>query len=704
MPLSRQIEKVYRFGVFEFRPETQELFKDGVRIRVQTKPLQILRTLIERPGELISREELRRELWADGTFVDFESGLNSATNRLRVALNDSADDPRYIETVPRFGYRFICPVTQADRSELVRPTQALNTHGVNASSQPELPIPSKRIDGKLAYASVAFAGIVTFVGVVIYTRSHSLHSPVQPSFHPLTYRPEAISAARFLPGAKSAVYTAYSSRDGTRTMRLEFGDDKGTPVPVSSGELLSVSTTGKLLLRDSTGERGGHAIEIARSGQKDESDVGSVRSVDWLPNGKTKAAVRVVGTEYAIEYPIGHVAYRSTGWLNNLRVSPSGSQVAFLEHPVRDDDGGHVRVVDKDGNTRKLTDDFNSVMGLSWSPSGREVLFTASRAAVARSLYAVSTGGVLHRLSNAPPSLRLFDIAPDGRALVTVDDFRGLMLAQFPGTGIETDVSQFDQPNPAAMSADGSRVLFTEAGDAGGQHYKTMLLDGSKHSSRIVGSGRAMSLSSDAQYALLLDRQDDTFLTLVSLRDGSSRRISGSGLHYQWGRFLGSDILAGAAYSGGPLMLFRESVEGESGGPIALAGLPYIDYVAVAPDGCKAIGRSGPDFLLLNVCDKEVRALPIAETAVPAGWSRDSDSFAFAMVSKTAIKLMKFYIRTSSVLEWKQLQIPEPTSSSELTGITAAPDTGAYVYSVEQQLSRLYFVDGWLTDHSAVPN
>src|SRR5579863_9161728 len=100
MPTSRQTERILRFGMYEFRPDTQELRKDGTRIRVQTKPLQILRMLIERPGDLITREELQRELWPDGTFVDFEGGLNTATNRLRAALNDSAEQPRYIETLP----------------------------------------------------------------------------------------------------------------------------------------------------------------------------------------------------------------------------------------------------------------------------------------------------------------------------------------------------------------------------------------------------------------------------------------------------------------------------------------------------------------------------------------------------------------------------------------------------------------------------
>src|SRR5579862_478737 len=102
---------VIRFGAFEFHPAAGELRKHGIKIRLQGKPLQLLQALLERPGEVVARDELRDRLWAADTFVDFESGLNSAVNRLRLALGDSADNPRYVETLARNGYRFMAPVS-----------------------------------------------------------------------------------------------------------------------------------------------------------------------------------------------------------------------------------------------------------------------------------------------------------------------------------------------------------------------------------------------------------------------------------------------------------------------------------------------------------------------------------------------------------------------------------------------------------------
>src|SRR3974390_2512815 len=101
---------IIRFGVFEADLRARELRKAGVRIRMQEQPFQILAMLLERPAEVVTREELQKRLWPGDTFVDFEHGVNSAVARLREALGDSADSPRYIETLPRRGYRFIASV------------------------------------------------------------------------------------------------------------------------------------------------------------------------------------------------------------------------------------------------------------------------------------------------------------------------------------------------------------------------------------------------------------------------------------------------------------------------------------------------------------------------------------------------------------------------------------------------------------------
>src|SRR5262245_3055675 len=107
-----------RFGAFEVDLRARELRKSGLKVRLQDQPFQVLAMLLERPGETVTRDELRDRLWAAETFVDFDHGVNKAVNRIREALGDSATSPRFVETVARRGYRFIADVAVAEGAPL----------------------------------------------------------------------------------------------------------------------------------------------------------------------------------------------------------------------------------------------------------------------------------------------------------------------------------------------------------------------------------------------------------------------------------------------------------------------------------------------------------------------------------------------------------------------------------------------------------
>jgi cholera toxin transcriptional activator len=107
----------YRFGTFEADAETGELRRQGIRIKLNAQPFQVLLMLLERAGEVLTREEIARTLWSDGTFVDYDHGVNSAVNRIREALGDTASSPRYVETLARRGYRFVAPVESLTQPE-----------------------------------------------------------------------------------------------------------------------------------------------------------------------------------------------------------------------------------------------------------------------------------------------------------------------------------------------------------------------------------------------------------------------------------------------------------------------------------------------------------------------------------------------------------------------------------------------------------
>jgi DNA-binding winged helix-turn-helix (wHTH) protein/TolB-like protein len=141
-----------RFGLFELDPVSGDLRREGRLVRLQPQPARVLALLASRPGEVVTREELRRQIWSDGTFVDFERGLNFCIAQIRSALQDSADSPRFIETLPRRGYRFIAPVS---------PSISAQTASVPTAPEDAVPVERRGFPrGRLIAGGLAIGTVV----------------------------------------------------------------------------------------------------------------------------------------------------------------------------------------------------------------------------------------------------------------------------------------------------------------------------------------------------------------------------------------------------------------------------------------------------------------------------------------------------------------------------------------------------------------
>ena len=151
---------VCRFGTFEVNAGSRQLFKAGREIHLQEQPMRLLTLLLDRPGELHTREELQKRLWPNETFVEFDDGLNTAIQKIRQVLGDEARNPRFVETVPRQGYRFIAPV------QVVPPPAAIDRtvetpaqeHPVAAAVADERRADNNRVDWRVAAVAAALAG------------------------------------------------------------------------------------------------------------------------------------------------------------------------------------------------------------------------------------------------------------------------------------------------------------------------------------------------------------------------------------------------------------------------------------------------------------------------------------------------------------------------------------------------------------------
>lgn len=223
MPHTPGISRKSRFGQYEVDFRAGELLKNGRKIRLQDQPLQVLAMLLESPGEAVTREELRRKLWPGDTFVDFDHGLNNAINRLREALNDSADDPRFIETLPRRGYRFIADVNSEPDPE-VGPEAAVGMVDPRVTTEPSSPTTPETNEAEAPPAQpvhpgikswlvmgAAFACVVTLLLIFLYYK-HPVGSSA-----PIQIQSIAVLPLENLSGDPSQDYFADGMTDALTT-------------------------------------------------------------------------------------------------------------------------------------------------------------------------------------------------------------------------------------------------------------------------------------------------------------------------------------------------------------------------------------------------------------------------------------------------------------------------------------------------------
>jgi len=212
---------VLRFGVFEVDLRAGELRRDGLKVRLQEQPFRVLALLLEKPGEVITREEVREKLWSADTYVDFDKSLNTTVNKLREALGDSAENPRFVQTLHRRGYRFIAPVERFAGVGAQRAAPAVGTgtsDGPSLTSTPEHPgaphaVPglgpqrSQRFQRIASLFAVALLGAI--IGVVVWQTLHSAVPAIKAPLRRFAFTPGTnVSEPVISPNGRHIAYVA----------------------------------------------------------------------------------------------------------------------------------------------------------------------------------------------------------------------------------------------------------------------------------------------------------------------------------------------------------------------------------------------------------------------------------------------------------------------------------------------------------------
>ena len=193
----------------------------------------------------------------------------------------------------------------------------------------------------------------------------------------------------------------------------------------------------------------------------------NIISADWSADGRL-AIVRAADGASRLEFPPGTPLYKTSGTLSSVRFAPNDNRIAFIEHPVRHDNRGTVKVAEPNGQVRALSQEFAAAGGLAWRPSGREVWVTASRDSAPKSLWALTMGGQVTPVTRVAGAMTLRDIANDGRVLASRDTEQLEMAAIVSGEQATRNVSWLDWSRVADISDDGQTILFDESGVAAG--------------------------------------------------------------------------------------------------------------------------------------------------------------------------------------------------------------------------------------------
>jgi DNA-binding winged helix-turn-helix (wHTH) protein len=677
-----------RFGLFELKKDTGELRKNGVKIKLQGKPVQLLQALLERPGEVVSRDELQKRLWPGDTVVDFESGLNTAANRLRLALGDSAEHPHYVETLSRIGYRFVAPILEGNAPAL---TKVLT--GESPDVRPEAsPNGPRKVLLVVLAAGVLVATAIS--GIVLRPKPAG-----PPAYHQVTFRRMTIGAARFGPDGQSVVYFGRERYGAGEIYLTHPSSPESRPLGFQRVGLASISRAGELaLLMSEPGPGSGQSLlRVPLNGGSPLTVDKGIYAADWTPDGSNIAVIRGGVLPSTLEFPRGKAVFHGAGWLSNVRVSPSGREVAFMDHPVRGDDGGRVMLLDANGNSRTLSDGWATAAGLAWAPSGREVWFTAARSGVNRSLMAVDLSGHVRSIAGFPGALQLYDISHTGRVLISRDEMRLAMSGVIAGEETEKDLSWFDWTHATGISEDGKVILFDETGEGGGPHYSAYIRRVDASSAVRIGEGNALAISPDGKWAITVPDRDRTRLTLVPLLPGVPRTIAGGGLEYDWVRVFpdGMRLLAGGSMPGGKLSLFTQTLDGAK--PLPFKSSAYLIMPVISPDGKQIAGLDVERRLvILPVDGGDPKVIPLGFAPWPLRWNISGTSILVQDANSVPALVFRVDIATGKYDLWKKL------SPVDLSGVTAfwraviSRDEKSYAYSFRRDLSELFIVDGWL--------
>jgi len=386
-------EEIFRFGLFEADLRSRELRKNGRKVPLQEQPFQVFAILLRESGKVVTREELRQEVWPGDTFVDFDHGLNTAVTKIRTALGDSTGSPRYVETLPRLGYRFIGPVDKPFSQSASLPAPKGRSKDRNT-----------RVKWLLALGTLAL--LMSGIAIWRFARNHADTSiPIE--IVPLVGLPGMEFDPSFSPDGNQVAFVIHN-QESSGIYTTVVGGEKSMRVTVHPGDRSPRwSPDGRQLAFIRYSEQGVAIYVVPVLGGTEHrlysSPAGiNSRTLDWSPDGKALAITEIaadrVHTWIALLSLTDSTIQRLTSPSDQEQdsspaFSPDGSTIAFVRGITPGVVSDVYVVTASGGEPKRLTHDNTWIMSPpAWTPDGRDIVFSSTRGGLA-SLWSVSASG-----------------------------------------------------------------------------------------------------------------------------------------------------------------------------------------------------------------------------------------------------------------------------------------------------------------------
>jgi eukaryotic-like serine/threonine-protein kinase len=527
-----------------------------------------------------------------------------------------------------------------------------------------------------------------------------LAAPGHPSFHQLVFGRGFIETARFTPDGQSVIYGAAWNNKPFEIFSTRLEGLESRPFGLPAGNVLGIASNGQMAV--GLGWR--HTFNWMTEGTLAEASLsgGTARPVlekvcdgDISRDGGQFAVVRCAGNEQTLEFPIGKVLYHTNGYISHVRTAPQSDVVAFCDHPVLGDDRGYVAIVDVTGKLTRLTRQWSSLRGLAWSPSGREVWFTASEKEDAQILFAVNRAGAVRTIHSSPSYMWLQDISRDGKVLLGDSQEGGLV-------GIHslraTSDQMIDLPSESTIatgiSQDGSRIAVDYSGAGSGPNYAVYLVKTDGSPPVRLGEGSSMGISPDGKWIAAFLPTNSNF-RLIPTGAGETRIFNlGSvrTLDYygSWVRDSSKFAFPGEE----PGKRARTYLVDITTGRATAVTPEGTSDPLISPDGKTVVARDATQtFRLYPVGGGEPQSVKgLNDGEAPIQWD-DSGTKLYAWDRTFPAHIFLLDLKTGSRQPWTTL-VPPDTAGVLYGNIVMTTDGKTSVYRYRRAMTTLYLADG----------